>query len=63
MRKQPKIGDLVRAIGPAVVVEGFKSPGLVIDSFELEGINNFEVLFDNGDIAWFTDIEVRVINK
>ena len=63
MRKEPKVGDLVTPVGAARDLEQFDKPGLVIDTLELEGFNNLEVIFDDGHRAWFTDLEVKVLNE
>lgn len=53
----------MKPIGPLALVEAWTVPGLVIDLFELEGTDNFEVLFVNGDRGWFMDLELRIINE
>lgn len=63
MRRQPKVGDLVVATKPVKDISAFDKPGLVVDELELGGHNNLEVLFDDGSRAWFSDIEIKVLNE
>ena len=60
MRLQPEIGDLVRACGDGAVT--WPWPGLVIDHLDLDGEDHYEIAFDTGEICWFSDIEIKVID-
>ena len=60
-RKYPKIGDLVKPAKNIPEAELFADHGIIIDSLELEGYDNFEVLFDDGHRGWFSDLEIEVL--
>ena len=38
--------------------------GIVIDSLEMDdGFYEFEVLFENGVVDWFNDLELEILNE
>jgi hypothetical protein len=63
-RRQPEVGDLI-TVGPFSLKSAYvQKAGLVLDFLELDdGDCNYEVVFDNGEIFWFSDLELVVVNK
>jgi hypothetical protein len=61
-----KVGDLVkvRKGDPEGYLIKTGTSGVVIDSLELDdGFTEYEVLFEDGDIGWMSDLMLEIINE
>ena len=63
-----KVGDLVSVRnlkGRAGVTAAFDAcTGVIIDVVEMEdGFEEFEVLLEDGDIGWFSDMSLKVVSS
>ena len=63
-----KVGDLVKVHSRKLPMEGGRAipmgTGVIIDVVEMEdGFEEFEVLLEDGEMGWFSDMSLKVISS
>jgi|2_EtaG_2_1085320.scaffolds.fasta_scaffold250781_1 hypothetical protein len=57
------VGDLVKSVREDIT-QLLGKVGIVTDVLEnADGFYDYEVMFDNSETAWFTDLELELLNE